>query len=131
MVFIEFTYVVMLDLLIVAYTQFMMMMIELRKVLSQKLKCLYSMSTQFFWNEWYHNYGCESYIFIALEINILYRHVCIGYRMFIYCIYSTYIQVGMFTSGIVHNIQDEVRPLTPRKYTVIFAWRFFRNITLA
>jgi len=60
----ELTHVVMLDLLIVAYTQFVIMAIELQKVLSQKLKCLYSMSTQFFWNEWYHNYGCESLTFL-------------------------------------------------------------------
>jgi len=35
----------MLDLLIVAYTQFMIMLIELNKVLSQELKCLCSKTT--------------------------------------------------------------------------------------
>jgi len=35
----------MLDLLIVAYTQFMIMLIELNQVLSQELKCLCSKTT--------------------------------------------------------------------------------------
>jgi len=56
-------YVVMLDLLIVAYTLFVIMLIELQKVLSQKLECLCSI-TQFFWNEWYHNYECEFLTFL-------------------------------------------------------------------
>jgi len=34
------TYAIMLDLLIVVYVQFMIMLIELNKVLSQELKCL-------------------------------------------------------------------------------------------
>jgi len=36
------TYAVMLDLPIVAYIKFMIMLIELQKVLSQELKCLCS-----------------------------------------------------------------------------------------
>ena len=35
----------MLDLLIVAYTQFMIMLIELNKVVSQELKCICSKTT--------------------------------------------------------------------------------------
>jgi len=57
---------VVTDLLIVAYTLFVIMLIELQKVLSQKLKCSCSMSTQFFWNEWYHKYGCESLTFFCI-----------------------------------------------------------------
>jgi hypothetical protein len=63
----ELTYVVMLGLLIVAYTQFVIMLIELQKVLSQKLKCLCSMPTQFYWIECYQNYGCESLIRFLLH----------------------------------------------------------------
>jgi len=40
-----FTYVVMLDGLIVRYVQLVIMLIELQKVLSEELKCLYSRST--------------------------------------------------------------------------------------
>jgi hypothetical protein len=36
-----FIYAVMLDPLIVAYVQFVIMLIELKKVLSQELKCLF------------------------------------------------------------------------------------------
>jgi hypothetical protein len=39
------TYGIMLDLLIVAYIQFVIMPIELDKVLSQELKCLCSKTT--------------------------------------------------------------------------------------
>ena len=39
------TYVIKLDLLIVAYIQFSIMLIELQKVLSQELKCLCSKTT--------------------------------------------------------------------------------------
>jgi len=38
-------YAVMLDSLIAAYIQFLIILIELKKVLSQKLKCLCSKST--------------------------------------------------------------------------------------
>jgi len=39
------TYAVMLDSLVVAYIQFQIILIELKKVLSQKLKCLCSKTT--------------------------------------------------------------------------------------
>ena len=35
------TYVIMLDFLVVAYVELVMMLIDLLKVLSQELKCLY------------------------------------------------------------------------------------------
>jgi hypothetical protein len=35
------TYGIMLDLLIVVYTQFVIMLTELNKVISQELKCLF------------------------------------------------------------------------------------------
>jgi hypothetical protein len=40
-----FTYVVMLDTLVVGYVQLVIMLIELQKVLSEELECLYSQST--------------------------------------------------------------------------------------
>jgi len=40
-----FTYAIILDLLIVVYVQFVMMLIELQKVLSQELKCMCSKTT--------------------------------------------------------------------------------------
>jgi len=49
------------------------------------------------------NWMWVSCVFIALEINITYRNVCILYKknIYIYCIYSTYtVQVCMFTRGI-------------------------------
>ena len=39
------TYGIMLDLLILAYVQFMIMLVELQKALSQELKCLCSKTT--------------------------------------------------------------------------------------
>jgi len=39
------TYALMLDLLILVYVQFMLMLIELQKILSQEPKCLYSETT--------------------------------------------------------------------------------------
>jgi len=39
------TYTIMLDALIIAYAQFMTMLTELQKVLSQELKCLCSKAT--------------------------------------------------------------------------------------
>jgi hypothetical protein len=58
-------------------------------------KCLCSMSTQFFWNEWYHNCRCDSYIFIALEINMLYRNVYIGYGNG-HMLYIQYLYTGQY-----------------------------------
>jgi hypothetical protein len=50
-----------------------------------------------------------SYIFIALEINILYWNVCTLYKMYIYCIYSTYILQRSVCQLVVQSYvtQDE------------------------
>ena len=70
-------YAIMLDSLIAVYVQFVIMLMELKKVLSQVLKCLFVD---------YHslirinNYGCESYIFNASEINKYFI------EMYVYCV---------------------------------------------
>jgi len=65
------THVVMLHSLIIAYVQFVTMLIELKKVLSVErtlnannlkqgvLVCVARLP-QSYWNEMYQNYGCES-----------------------------------------------------------------------
>jgi len=70
---------VMLDLLIVVYVQFVIMLIEFQKVLSR---------IQWMW---------ALYIFIAVDIyiNILYRNMCVLYRN----VYT--VQVCMSTSVVV------------------------------
>jgi hypothetical protein len=70
---------IMLDLLIVVYVQFGIMLIELQKVLSQELKCCVATVPQSYWNEL-----CQilwmwaPYVFIAVDINkdIVYKCVC-------------------------------------------------------
>jgi hypothetical protein len=70
----------MLNPLAVAYIQFMIMLIKLQKVLYQEVECLLPRLSQFYQNEQYQNLWMQiPYIFIALEINILYRNVCILY----------------------------------------------------
>jgi len=81
-----FPYALMLDSLIVTCVQFTIMLIELQKVLHQKLKCLCSKTTTIL-SEWtkpktvdvclLHFYCIRGYIY--------------GTEMYIYCIYSTYI----------------------------------------
>jgi hypothetical protein len=81
---------IMLGLLIVVYAQFVIMPIELQKVLSQELKGCVAAVPQSYQNElclillmW------APYIFIAVDINILYRNVFMLYRnvytVHIYC----------------------------------------------
>jgi len=58
-----------------------------------------------------------SYIFIALEINLLYRHVYIGY--FIYSRYLIYTFICPLVAQS-YTIQGKtVNPLTPRKNTIL------------
>jgi len=59
-----------------------------------------------------------SYIFIALEINTLYRNICILSRN-VYVLYKQYIYTVQFcvaTSGvIVHCVGEVVSPLIPQE----------------
>jgi len=88
----------------VVNVQFMLMLTELKKVLSQDLKCLCSKTTTVCQNELYQKLWMRvSYIFIALEINKLYINVSIKYRN-IYMLYIQYaytLQVCMSISVIV------------------------------
>jgi hypothetical protein len=61
---------------------------ELHKMLSQELSVCVARLPQSYLIEPYHKLWMRvSYIFIALEINILYRSVCILYRkVYILCI---------------------------------------------
>jgi hypothetical protein len=64
-----FTYEVMFYSLILVYEQFMTMLAELQKVLSQELKCLFNNITTVLL-EWILPKPMDvSYIFIALQIN--------------------------------------------------------------
>ena len=59
----------MLDSLILAEVQFVILLTELKKVLNQELKCLCS-KTQSYWNEPFQQlWMWVPHIFIALEIN--------------------------------------------------------------
>ena len=69
------------------YIHFMIMLIELQKVLSQEVKCLCSNITTVLSELTVPKTGCESYIFIVFEIN---KYIyCV--EMYIYFIYSRYI----------------------------------------
>ena len=69
------------------YIHFMIMLIELQKVLSQEVKCLCSNITTVLSELTVAKTGCESYIFIVFEIN---KYIyCV--EMYIYFIYSRYI----------------------------------------
>jgi len=74
------TYAIMLDFLTLVYMQFVIMLLQL-KVLNHEIKCLFvkrDYPSRIKINHMkYHE--CESYIFIAFEINTL-------YRMYVYCI---------------------------------------------
>jgi hypothetical protein len=59
----------MFYLLMLVYVQFMKMLIELQKVLSQELKRLCSKITSFTGMNPTKHYGCGSLIYIALQIN--------------------------------------------------------------
>ena len=54
----------MLNSLIVAYVQFMIMLIKLQKVLSHDLSAYVVSLPQFYHNEPYQNYACESLTFL-------------------------------------------------------------------
>jgi len=73
-----------LDSLPAAYIQFMIMLIELQKVLSQELKCLCSKTTTVYCNEPYQNYGRVSYIFTAIQLNKNTVQKCINSRVSFY-----------------------------------------------
>ena len=63
------TYIVMLDSLMVAYVQLVIMLLELQKVLSQELKFFFCVAKlpQSCWNELYQKvWMWASYIFISL-----------------------------------------------------------------
>jgi hypothetical protein len=95
----------MLDSLTVSYIQFVIMVIELKKsVLSgTKLFVCVARLRQSYPNEPYQKLGMWAYyIFILLEIYILYRNVCILYRhRYIHVRYAHTLEVRMSTSGIV------------------------------
>jgi len=57
------TYAIMLDSLIVAYLQFMIMLIECKKMLSEELKCLCIKTNTVLSMNHTKNYGCKSLIF--------------------------------------------------------------------
>ena len=81
-----FMYALMLNLLIVVHAQFVIVLIELQKLLSQELKCLRTRLPHSYGNELYQKvmmWVC--YIFIELDINILCRNVCI-----LKCEYAVY-----------------------------------------
>lgn len=79
----------MLDSLIVAYVQFVIMLMELQKVVSHERKCLCSKRNESYENLWMR------FSYVIITLNILYRNVCI-----LYVHYST-IQVSVPTSGVV------------------------------
>jgi hypothetical protein len=97
------TYAAMLDLLIIMYVQFMIMLTELKTVLSHELQSLFEQQD-------YQspirmnctkNYGCKSYILIALEIHYTEMYV---YYIEMYILYVQYVctlEVHMPTSDIV------------------------------
>jgi len=104
--------------------------------LSQELKCL-SLKQD------YHcpigmnstkNFGCESCVFVVLEINkymlytnvcIPYRNVCVCVRAHTHCMYSTYILYRSICPLVIVVIRYNgwgCQFLNPRKYT--FKWEF-------
>jgi hypothetical protein len=91
------TCAIMLDSLMVAYLQFVIVVTELKKVLSQEVKCLCSEITTVL-SDWIvpKLWMWVSYVSVALEINILCRNVYIWYIHYIYSL-----QVHISTSGIV------------------------------
>jgi hypothetical protein len=88
---------VMFDSCIVAYVQYVIILIDLQKVVSQGLKCL-SLTR-----------------FIAFGINIWFRNLGILYIQYI-CI----LQVRTSTNCVItlHRIRH-VNPFTPKKYTLL------------
>jgi len=98
------TYAVMLDSLIVTYIQFRIILIELKKVLSQKLNICVARLPSYLNEPYQKLWLLPSYTVIALEINnyivqiriMLYRNVHILYIQYIYTP-----QIHMPISGIV------------------------------
>jgi hypothetical protein len=79
-------YAVMLDSPIVVYKQFMTVLIELQKVLSQELSVCVARLSQPNWNKLYQKpCMCISYIFTALEINTYITQKCI------YTVYTVHV----------------------------------------
>jgi len=61
---------VMLDLLIVVNVQFVIMLIELQKLLRQELRCCVATVPSSYWNELcYILWLCAPFIFIVVDIN--------------------------------------------------------------
>ena len=120
-------YAVMLDSLTAVYIQFMIMLIELQKVLSQELKCLCSNTTTVL-SEWTipKLWMWASYIFITFEINKYIVCVCRLYR-YLYIMYMEYIytlQVCMSISSIViHYIEWCCQSSNPPEINC-FQWEF-------
>jgi hypothetical protein len=78
----------MLDLLILVYVQFVIMLTELQEILGQELKCLCSKTTTVWRKELYQKlWMWVSYSFIVLEINKYYVQKCI-YTVYIVHIHS-------------------------------------------
>jgi hypothetical protein len=89
----------------VAYVQFVLMLIELNKMLSQELKCKCSKTTTVVSELTVPKTGCESHIFNALEINILYRNVHIFCTyIYIYNLYTVPIQVH-YVNGTLYRMR--------------------------
>jgi len=60
-----------------AYVQYVVMLIELQKVLSQELECLCTKTTTVLSESTVPKTMDVSYISVELERNILYRNVCV------------------------------------------------------
>jgi len=80
------TYSVMSDFLIVAYVWYMIMLVELQKVLNQDLKWVQQVYNSLFGMNRTQNYECESLTFLLhyKYINILHRNVCTVYSVHMY-----------------------------------------------
>ena len=134
------TYVIMFDSLILVHVQFMIMLIELKKVLVQELKCLCSKTTTVLL-EWTIPKAVDvSLLHFYCIRSILYRIVWTLYRN-VYVLYVQYRytqEVHMSTSGVViHYIGWGFQSPNPQdtqygkwEFCVWFAQRFFRNVSL-
>jgi len=90
------TYGILLDSLIVAYIQFMIMLRELKKVLSVQ--------------DYHSPVRMNHTKYSGLEINILYRHVCVLYiNVYILCIHYIYTsEVCMSKSVIPYKMRMSI-----------------------
>jgi len=141
------THSITLDWLIVAYVQFVTMLTELQKVLSQEPSVCVARLPQPYQNEPYQKLWIwVSYIFISLYINkyIVQK----GMYSVQKCIYTVY-TVHIYSTGpyahywYSHTVEDKaVNPLKARIYTILkqnfvfdlhnFNFHvFFRNVSLA